>query len=227
MRLALRWIVGSILLILAGAFAAVSIAIYATFGFSNSLSADGFQIPSTDLENCGSLLIDVNSLSIESAPLTEIVGEPEAYLTVALSSGNTFTSSLVETSSVDEVLLGRSTCTVQVNEGVTLNPISPDLPSLKQGDLTSTIQTMTGVLTAISLPQSQGVSIFIELPALPEGSSALSLEGLIVYPNSQLILQVSAVVAVFFLLGSVLTWIVTRKKPRARDTSEGAIHEPK
>jgi hypothetical protein len=225
MRRALRWIVGSILLILAGAFAAVSISIYATLGFSNSLSADGFQIPSTDLANCGGLLIDVNSISIESAPLTELVGEPEAYLTVALSSGNVFTTSLVETASVDDVLLGRSVCTVQVDEGVTLLAISPDLPAMKHEDLAGTLQTTTGVLTAISLPQSEGVSIFIELPALTEGPSTLLLEGLIVYPNSQLILQVSAGAAVLFLMGAVLTWILTRRRPKTSDTSEGAPHE--
>ena len=217
MRRAIRWIVGPLLFILGAAFATVSISIYSTFGLTNFLPVSGFQVDALELSGCGSVVMDVNSISIESAPLADLVGAPEAYLTVALSPEAEFTSSLVTTEIMDQVLLGRSVCNIQVGQDVTVQHISQGVPSLLQSEIAESIQVSSGVLSSFPLPQTEGVSIFIELPV---GETSLVFEGLIVYPNAQLFLQISAGAALLFIFGALITWFMTRRKSNDSGASD-------
>lgn len=219
-RIFLRGI--AILLLLFGvAFGGIAVATYLMVGTGNQIEASGFTIESSELTDCTSFLLDVQSVEIDPVNGDFLLGDRETNLVISTSPISNLQSVVVATSEVDQKLLGRSICVIQFDDVPIVERVSSGDVKVEVGDFSSVELNLDGELVVIPVDNLSNMSIVTIFDSAQSTNSDVIISGLIVYPQSPIILVVSASATLVFFLVALVLLITTRKKRADSSQVEG------
>ena len=219
-RIFLRGI--AILLLLFGViFGGIAVATYLMVGTGNQIQASGFTIEASELTDCASFLLDVQSVEIDRVNGDFLLGERETNLVLSTSPSSYLQSVVVATSDVDEKLLGRSICVIQLTDGPSVERVSSGDVKVDVGDFSLAQLRLEGERVVIPDDMLSNMSIVTSFDSAQSINSDVIVSGLIVYPQSPVILVVSASATLVFVIGALILMITTRKKRAKTSQSEG------
>ena len=219
-RIFLRGI--AILLLLFGvAFGGIAVATFLMVGTGNQIEASGFTVEASELTDCASFLLDVQSVEIDRVNGDFLLGDRETNLVLSTSPNSYLQSVVVATSEVDEILLGRSICVIQFTDGPGVERVSSGDVKVKVGDFSSAELRLEGELVAIPVDNLSNMSIVTSFDSAQSINSDVIISGLIVYPQSPIILVVSASATLVFFLVALVLLITTRKRRAISSHVEG------
>jgi hypothetical protein len=219
-RIFLRGI--AILLLLFGvACGGIAVATYLMVGTGNQIDASGFTIESSELTGCTSFLLDVQSAEIDRVNGDFLLGDRETNLVLSTSPISNLQSVVAATSEVDQKLLGRSICVIQFTDGPSVERVSSGDVKVEVGDFSSAELNLEGELVVIPVDNLSNMSIVTSFDSAQSTNSDVIISGLIVYPQSPIILVVSASATLVFFVVALVLLITTRKKRADSSQVEG------
>lgn len=210
-RLFLR-VLAVLLLVVAGVVAAIAASIVVLMGAGDEVQAKGFTIDAQDLAGCPSFLIEVKSVDFGRISGDFLLGQREQYLSITSSPVLPLRSVVVEQSVVNDSLLGKSVCLIEATGVVVVRELSSGDQSLQVDDIPSGVFFAESNRILIPATLALGNSIVTSFTNSESTSAAVSVNGLLVYPNAFVTLVISGVASAVFVLGALGLLIVTRRK---------------
>lgn len=202
-------------------FGTVALLVFASFGTGKAIKASGFDVPAEQLSSCSSLVIDVADIALKDVPdAVKWVGANE-YLTIATSNELTLQAILSSQDTIDQALLGRTSCILSLEPAPEVSRVSSgDDPLLIQA-IEPTIFSESGDVIEIPLQIVKGSSLVIEGEF--DSESDLRVNGMIYFAQSQNVLLFAGLGAISLLMMDVALIIygVVRRN-RRRSATDGA-----
>lgn len=187
-------------------FGTVALLIFMNFGTGKAIEAQGFEVPGEELSSCSSLLIDVESIDLRGVPeVAELVGAEE-YLNISTSNGIPLKGVLSSRATIDQALLGRTTCILSLEPAVSVSVVSSGDEPLLTDSIEPTIYSESGSALEVPLQLVEGSSLAIEGEF--EVESDLRANASIYFAQAQGVLLVAGVVALILLMTEVLLIIL-------------------
>jgi hypothetical protein len=210
----------SVLLLLLGlALGGVATFIYLLVGTRNEIAAKGFTISADELSGCTSFVLDVESAYVSPVSGDLLLGDRETYLEISASPESILQSLKVDTSALNEVLLGKRICVIQNTDGPTVKVLNSGDTALSVTDFPN-MEISVG--EKISFPDDDlpGNSLLISFDPSRTFTSDIAINGLIKYPQSSVILWASSCLAVVFLIAALILTVAVRNNRKRKDHIE-------
>ncbi len=223
-RLILR-IIASLLLFIGVLSGVSAAAIVTVLGSGNELMAKGFTIGSQDVMKCPSILLEVQSVNVDEAPFGFLLGPTEDYLAISTSPISTLSSVVVELPVVNDFLLGKSICVIDLNDGAKVQILDSGDQFLVPEDFSSVEIALEGERILVPADITRGKGLVTSLSQGLVENTSLSIDGLIVYPNASIILWISGAAAIVFVGAAIVLLLVTRRKKSHSSESKAASNE--
>jgi hypothetical protein len=202
--------------LLAVLFATIAIVVYSMVSFGDTLRTQDVTTSPEDLIGCTSLLMDIENVRIGGTQGDFVLGSKEAYVTFFLRPDQNMTGVVLDPELIEDLLLGRQTCVVQVSDStaLTVTKISSGDQSIEALNLEPLGDVFTGNRLVIPADSSVLRSlIIVPNDQLTEGS-ILAIAGILYYPQASNILKISAVSSTVLLITTlVFGWTTRRKSP--------------
>lgn len=222
-RIVLRGL-AALLLLCGLAWGGLATFVYLMVGTENEIPAQGFTISAEEFAGCPSFVLDVQSIDLDPASGDFLLGDRETYLEIATSPESTLQAVKVETTALNDVLLGRTACVISITDSSAVDIISSGDTVLSVTDFPSA-EFVVGERILFPLSDLAGSSIFTSFDPSPANESDVTVSGLVKYPQSTAILWTTITAAVVFLSTALVLMILTRKKRIRIDGVEGASPE--
>jgi hypothetical protein len=160
------------------------------------------------------MVMDVENAQISKTQGDFILGKREVYVSFALEPNQSATGVLLDQSVIEDVLLGRQTCVIDVTDGSTLsiNGISSGDRPIYLANVEELGEIYEGNPLAIPLVSSVNRSIVIIPETAPTDKTTLSLRGIVTYAQAQNVLYISVVASVFLAVTALIFGWTTRKR---------------
>lgn len=213
----------SVLLLLLGlALGGVATFTYLLVGTHSEIAVKGFTIGADELSGCTSFVLDVESASVSPVSGDLLLGDRETYLEISTSPKSILQSLKVDTGALNEVLLGKKVCVIHITDSPTVQVLSSGDSALSVADFPN-MEISVG--EKISFPDYDlpGNSLLISFDPSRTFTSDVTINGLIEYPQSSVILWASSCVAVVFLIAAVILAVAVRNN-RIRKCHIGKDH---
>ena len=202
---------------LAGAFA---VFVFATFGSGRSLIALGPTINGSELQSCGSALIDLERIEISDRSPLALLPNAREEIRITLSPEVEFNAGLLSRESVDAKILGHDICIVTFeSKSWSVMHSALGQPWFTLGEIEGLIDRGTGTSISFDVAQASDSSLIIAIsdPELPIQQIQLDVE--ISQSQANLwaagLLITAAALIWFFIVLTVVFIIHTRKGLRA------------
>lgn len=208
-----------LLLLLGLALGGVATFIYLLVGTHNEISAKGFTISADELSGCTSFVLDVESIFVSPVRGDLLLGDRESYLEISTSPESILQSLKVDTGALNEVLLGKNICVIQIAGNPAVKQLSSGEAALSVSDFPNT-EVIMG--EKISFPDYElpGYSLLISFEQSRTFIPDVAINGLIKYPQSSMILWVSSCAAVVFLIAALILAVAVRNNRKTKDHME-------
>ena len=214
MRRVLIRSVTSLLAILSIVFAAIAVGVYSLVGFSNTIETQNLTTPPGTLTNCTSMVMEVENAKVSKNQGDFILGNREVYVSFALEPDQNVTGVVLDKGVIEDVLLGRQTCVIDVFDAnnLSLNEVSSGDQSIDLTNVQELGEIYVGNQINIPLVSSVSRSIVIIPETAPTDETTLSLSGTVIYVQAQNVLFIAGISSAFLAIAAVLFGWTTRKR---------------
>ena len=214
MRRVLIRSVTALLVILSIVFAAIAVGVYSLVGFSNTIETQNLTTPPAALTNCTSMVIDVENAQVSKNQGDFILGNREVYVSFDLYPDQNVTGVVLDKGVIEDVLLGRQTCVIDVvdTSNLSLNEISSGDQSIDLANVQELGEVYAGNPMDIPLVSSVSRSIVIVPETAPTDKTTLSLSGTVTYVQAQKVLSIAGISSAFLAVAALLFGWTTRKR---------------
>lgn len=218
-RIVLRGL--AVLLLLCGlACGGIATFVYLTVGTEREITAKGFTIRAEEFAGCTGFVLDVQSVYLDPASGDFLLGDRATYLEIATSPESTLQVVKVDTTELNDTLLGRTVCMINIIDSPSVNIISSGDTALSVTDFPSA-EVVVGERILFPPGDLAGNSIFTSSDPSPSIESDIIIRGLVKYPQATVILWTTVSAAVVLMLAALILVIITRKREPRVDRAEG------
>ena len=184
-------------------------------GTGTEVQARGFSIDSQDLASCPSFLIEVQSLDFGPFEGEFLLGEREPYLSISAMPTSRLNSVVTDSSIVNNLLLGKSVCVVEVAESVVVQQVSTGDLFIRVDDFDSTEMFLDGERILVPMGLDREQSVLTSVTNSEMSNPEISINGVLVYPKAPLILWISGIASAVFVLVALFIFLLTKRKSAA------------
>ena len=204
----------ALLSLLAATFAAIAVGVYLLVGFGDSLRTQNLSTQPEELVDCTSILLDIENIEISQIPGDFILGNKVDQVSLQLQPVQDLAGIVVEMDMVEDLLLGRQTCALQVLDRATfsVNKISSGDQPIDLDGLLNVNDIYQGDQIVLPVNASQSRSIIVVPETQVTEKSVLILNGNVSYSQAPSIFTISAISATLLTLTALGVAWATRKR---------------
>ena len=214
MRRVLIRSVTALLISLTVIFAAIGVGVYSLVGFSSALKTQDFTTLPGDLADCTSMVLDIENAQISENQGDFILGKREVYFSFTLQPDQNVSGIALDLGSIEDVLLGRQTCVIEVSNNSSLSVIEissgDQIVDLASVERLGTIYAGNPMDIPLSSLLSKSLLIIPETELT--GESTLELSGNVIYSQAQNVLLIAGISAAALALAALIFGWTTRKR---------------
>jgi hypothetical protein len=160
------------------------------------------------------MVIDVENAQVSKNQGDFILGNREVYVSFDLEPDQNVTGVVLDKGVIEDVLLGRQTCVIDVFDAsnLSLNEISSGDQSIDLANVQELGEVYVGNPMDIPLVSSVSRSIVIVPETAPTDKTTLSLSGTVTYVQAQKVLSIAGISSAFLAVAALLFGWTTRKR---------------